>query len=265
MPQWTERKPADLGMALVELLAYVGDYLSYQQDAIATEAYLGTARRRVRCGATRAWWTTPCTTAATRAPGCRCRSRPGQHHCSIRSRSSSRVLTRQATGSRSSTALAGLRTGSRRPPASFETDARRHSLQRAQRDAVLHMGRERAALPKGATRATLPRADRNSAGDVLIFIEASGRSPAMRKKPIRPTVMPCVYHGHLATIRVFRRSSRIARQMTRGHHRDRVGRGGRVAVSPLPLGVSWSDALLRQTSAWPWATSSSRITADHHG
>jgi hypothetical protein len=31
---------------LVELLAYVGDYLSYQQEAITTEAYLGTARLR---------------------------------------------------------------------------------------------------------------------------------------------------------------------------------------------------------------------------
>src|SRR5262249_41556561 len=47
MPQWQERHAADLGVALVELLAYVGDYLSYQQDAVATEAYLGTARRRV--------------------------------------------------------------------------------------------------------------------------------------------------------------------------------------------------------------------------
>lgn len=46
MPQWKERNPADMGIALVELLAYVGDDLSYQQDAIATEAYLGTARRR---------------------------------------------------------------------------------------------------------------------------------------------------------------------------------------------------------------------------
>lgn len=45
-PEWKERSPADLGIALVELLAYVGDYLSYQQDAVATEAYLGTARRR---------------------------------------------------------------------------------------------------------------------------------------------------------------------------------------------------------------------------
>ncbi len=47
MPAWQERNAADLGVALVETLAYVGDYLSYQQDAVATEAYLGTARRRV--------------------------------------------------------------------------------------------------------------------------------------------------------------------------------------------------------------------------
>jgi hypothetical protein len=46
MPQWQERSPADLGIVLVELLAYLGDYLSYQQDAVATEAYLDTARRR---------------------------------------------------------------------------------------------------------------------------------------------------------------------------------------------------------------------------
>ncbi len=46
MPQWRERNPADVGVALVELLAYVGDRLSYEQDAVATEAYLGTARRR---------------------------------------------------------------------------------------------------------------------------------------------------------------------------------------------------------------------------
>ena len=42
-----ERHVPDLGIALVELLAYVGDYLSYYQDAVATEAYLDTARRRI--------------------------------------------------------------------------------------------------------------------------------------------------------------------------------------------------------------------------
>lgn len=47
MPDWRERSPADPQVALVELLAYTGDRLSYEQDAVATEAYLGTARRRV--------------------------------------------------------------------------------------------------------------------------------------------------------------------------------------------------------------------------
>jgi len=47
IPRWRERNPSDLGVMLVELLAYTGDYLSYYQDAVATEAYLGTARKRV--------------------------------------------------------------------------------------------------------------------------------------------------------------------------------------------------------------------------
>ena len=47
MPDWTERHAPDLWIALVEILAYVGDYLSYYQDAVATEAYLATARRRI--------------------------------------------------------------------------------------------------------------------------------------------------------------------------------------------------------------------------
>jgi len=47
MPEWQETNPADIGIALVELLAYAGDQLSYYQDAVATEAYLGTARQRI--------------------------------------------------------------------------------------------------------------------------------------------------------------------------------------------------------------------------
>ncbi|HEY2701511.1 MAG TPA: putative baseplate assembly protein [Pseudonocardiaceae bacterium] len=46
-PTWTERHLADLGMTVVELMAYVGDQLSYYQDAVGTEAYLGTARTRI--------------------------------------------------------------------------------------------------------------------------------------------------------------------------------------------------------------------------
>jgi hypothetical protein len=47
MPDWKERHVPDIGIALVEVLAYVGDHLSYYQDAVATEAYLETARRRI--------------------------------------------------------------------------------------------------------------------------------------------------------------------------------------------------------------------------
>ncbi|HVF91223.1 MAG TPA: putative baseplate assembly protein [Blastocatellia bacterium] len=47
MPEWKERNPSDIGIALVEAVAYVADHLSYYQDAVATESYLGTARQRV--------------------------------------------------------------------------------------------------------------------------------------------------------------------------------------------------------------------------
>ena len=50
IPAWRERNPADAEIALVEMLAYVGDRLSYFQDAVATETYLGTALKRRSIG-----------------------------------------------------------------------------------------------------------------------------------------------------------------------------------------------------------------------
>jgi len=44
VPGWRGRNAADVGVMLLETLAYAGDYLSYRQDAVATEAYLSTAR-----------------------------------------------------------------------------------------------------------------------------------------------------------------------------------------------------------------------------
>jgi Baseplate J-like protein len=47
LPGWSDRdRPADLWTTLVEAIAYEADHLSYAQDAVAAEAYLGTARRR---------------------------------------------------------------------------------------------------------------------------------------------------------------------------------------------------------------------------
>ena len=47
VPGWQERSAADLGVTLVELLAYAADNLAYRQDAVANEAYLATARQRI--------------------------------------------------------------------------------------------------------------------------------------------------------------------------------------------------------------------------
>lgn len=47
VPRWQERNPSDLGVTIAEVLAYGADYLSYYQDAAATEAYIETCRRRV--------------------------------------------------------------------------------------------------------------------------------------------------------------------------------------------------------------------------
>jgi len=47
MPGWQETHEPDIGVAIVELLSWVGDELSYYQDAVGTEAYLRTARLRI--------------------------------------------------------------------------------------------------------------------------------------------------------------------------------------------------------------------------
>ena len=46
-PSWTEQHEADIGMVLLELMAYCGDQLSYYQDAVGNEAFLETARQRI--------------------------------------------------------------------------------------------------------------------------------------------------------------------------------------------------------------------------
>lgn len=46
IPQWWDRAEADFGIALVDLLAYAADRISYHQDRAACESQLATARAR---------------------------------------------------------------------------------------------------------------------------------------------------------------------------------------------------------------------------
>jgi len=179
-PAWKERNPSDLGIALIELLAYVGDYLSYQQDATATEAYLGTARKRASVrrharlvdyhmhdGRNARAWVQVCVAAnlvklpkgtqlLTKVPRLGARINPPTGTPPIPSAEYQEAMNTH--------------------PIIFETMA----------DATLHQannemyfytwGDDRCCLPKGATRATLKLKNDEglinvAIGDVLIFIE----------------------------------------------------------------------------------------------
>jgi hypothetical protein len=171
MPQWKERNTADLGIALVELLAYVGDHLSYQQDAIATEAYLDTARSRISvrrharlvdyfmhdgCNA-RAWVQVNADNSVVLEKGTQMFTRvTGQPVCiSLNSQAYDQALQQR--------------------PEVFETihDA---TLFKDHTELYFYTwGDKRCCLPKGATKATLKDHYPNlKAGDVLIFEEILG-------------------------------------------------------------------------------------------
>jgi hypothetical protein len=185
-PAWRERHVPDLGIALVELMAYVADYLAYRQDAAATEAYLGTARRRVSirrharlvdypmhdgCNA-RAWLQV---VLADDAPA----AGVEMPYADIATGATTKFLSR-------TDASAVLREEDLPDILRAET-AEVFELLRAPGQPSPRLYREHnelpfytwgaaeCCLPKGATRATLAgRFDRLRSGDVLIFEEVRG-------------------------------------------------------------------------------------------
>ena len=47
LPEWKDyESPADFGNVLLQLFAHMGDILSYYQDRLANESFLGTAQTR---------------------------------------------------------------------------------------------------------------------------------------------------------------------------------------------------------------------------
>jgi hypothetical protein len=178
MPEWHERSPADLEVALVELLAYSADQLSYRQDAVATEAYLGTARLRpsIRrhgrlldyrlhdgCNA-RTWVALEVTGSA------KLERVSGAGRLRFLTRCDERAIDGQDT--RWEVALRTER------PTVFEPVAGRTLYEGNNLIHVYTWGDERCCLPKGATRATLldegTERVRLRAGDVIVLEEVLG-------------------------------------------------------------------------------------------
>lgn len=173
LPDWHERSAADLGVTLAELIAYAGDQLSYQQDAVATEAYLETARRRTSlrrhallvdyhlhdgCNA-RVWLHVPVAAATV-----------------FLDRTTTRFCTRVAgLPPRLVPASRDEELALRARPVIFEPlhDA---TLRAAHNQIDFHAwGNRRCCLPKGATSATLAgHLAALAVGDVLLFEEVFG-------------------------------------------------------------------------------------------
>ena len=181
VPGWKERNPADLGMAVVELLAYAGDRLSYHQDAVATEGYLGTARKRTSIRRIARLLDYPM------HDGCNAR-------CWIHFEVEADVIPADSDGPPALPKRTPLLT--RIPgqatvldparlddwlaysPEVFETVHDVRELRRKRNTISFHTwGDPRCCLPKGATRATLLGSEdvlALSPGDVLIFQEVRG-------------------------------------------------------------------------------------------
>lgn len=179
VPEWQERNAADASVALVEVLAYAADHLSYYQDAVATEAYLGTARKRASlrrharlldyhmhegCNA-RCWISIEVSHDIHPLAG-----------TSYVFPAGTMLLTRLDNEPRVRQAELQDRLAHR--PLVFETMYGLGSLlQKRNRITFYTWGDDACCLPKGATRATLLGSQTElslQAGDVLIFEEVIG-------------------------------------------------------------------------------------------
>jgi hypothetical protein len=182
VPGYQPLGPADLGVTLVEILASAADQLAYYQDAVATEAYLGTARRRVSVRRharlvdyrmhegvnARAWIALDVATGADVIGSATAPALGAGTRVVTRTRDAGAVMSTEALE----------RALREQDPTVFETLAPIESL-RASRNAIrFHTWSESSCcLPKGATAATLVGSNAEldlHAGDVLVFEEIYG-------------------------------------------------------------------------------------------
>lgn len=170
MPDWRERNPADLGVTLVETLAYTADRLSYAQDAASTEAYLASARLRssirrharlvdyrMHDGANARVWLQLDVDAPTTLP------------------EDTQFLTRLVGVEPTISGTEAEREARNRNPLIFETMAEYELFPSLNAIDFYDWGNEECCLPRGATRATLERDLTDLVeGAVLIFEERLG-------------------------------------------------------------------------------------------
>jgi hypothetical protein len=191
MPQWKERNAADAGIAIIELLSYMADHLSYQQDAITTEAYLGTARRRVSVKRHAKLVDYPM------HDGCNART---WVHVKVNKDIILPGSTQLLTSVKEQTTIIhpdspAYDEAISRHPEIFETMHETSLFKNHNEMCFYTWGEENCCLPRKATSATLLGKYQNlKAGDVLIFIEKSG---PQQGKPADPAHRHAVRLTHV--------------------------------------------------------------------
>ena len=197
-PDWVERNPSDLGIALVELLAYEGDRLSYFQDAVANEAYLDTrAHPDLR----------PPARAADRLPDARRAERLGRRCTSPSTRPArSRAGRRSSRGSRRRCAARSRRPSRCSPRArSPSTPRARPGLARV----VAFETATRTAFPGATTRSrSTPGATRSAAcppGHRGVPLRGASRRRRRSARCSRPATTSCSRRPRAALRRCRRR------------------------------------------------------------
>lgn len=172
-PGWRERNPADLGMALVEGLAYSADQLSYQLDAIGMEATLSTARRRSSARRHARLVDYHAHDGSNARTWVQLRAAPGQ--AGVKVPAGTQLLTRvPQLGSTVPPDSAALREAMEARPVVFET---MHDIVVAARRNEMRFytwGDEECCLPAGAVSATIRGHPPLKDGDVLLFVERLG-------------------------------------------------------------------------------------------
>jgi hypothetical protein len=168
LPAWGATSEADLGIALAELIAYVGDRLSYKQDAVATEAYIETARSRVSLRRH------ALLVAYHIHDGCNARvwmqvqvNFPVDLKTGVRFFTSAPVMPKTLAGNERAALDAGV--------IIFESMQHARLFPEHDEMSFYTWGEADCCLPKGATEATLLGTfDKLQSGDVLIFQEMVG-------------------------------------------------------------------------------------------
>jgi hypothetical protein len=175
MPQWRDRNAADIGTTLVEMIAYVGDYLSYQQDAVATEAYLGTARRRTSVRRHSRLVGYPMHDGRNSRTWVRFVVRADIQGLTLEAGAGNKLFTRVSAGRVMANPSDGLQDALALQPRVFELMSSVTLFAEHNQMSFYTWGDRRCCLPRGATSAWLRGQFVNlKPGDVLVFAEAVG-------------------------------------------------------------------------------------------